>query len=217
MCQLGIGLRDRTGGRERLTLRRRASTLQYVTESYFESDAGYANGANALGALAIGVSDLLFEAVQQGSGLDLTETTALLIVVERPGQSVTDLASALSLTHSGAVRVVDRLASSALLTRECGPDRRSIGLVVTAAGREAVDAALDSRRQALQDLLEHLSPGRRTALLEGARTLAAVLPTDRRAAHRICRLCEHDVCRGPACPVGSAVTTREAHTAKENR
>lgn len=196
----------------------RSGYRQHVTRSHVENAAtGESNDANALGVLATGVSDVLLAAVQRGSRLDLTATTALFVVAERPGQSVSDLASALSLTHSGAVRVVDRLAALALLARENGPDRRSVGLVSTDAGRCVVDAAIAARRHALRDLVDHLPPSQRAAFLDGARTLVRALPTDRCSAHRICRLCEHDACRGAACPVGSTVTTREARTTEEDR
>lgn len=178
-----------------------------MTDSY---TLGRANEANVLGAMVTGLGDLVLVAVQRGAGLDLTQTTALLVVAKRPGQSVSELAVALSLTHSGAVRVVDRLQTAGLLSRQEGVDGRSVGLAVTAAGLPAVDAALAERHRALDSLLESLAPAVRAGLVQGARALAAALPTDGRGAHRICRLCEHDVCRGPACPVGSAVTANEA-------
>ena len=58
----------------------------------------------------------------------------------------------------------------------------------------------------LLGLLENLPPDERACFARAAGLLLAQLPVSRVDAWRICRTCEHDVCRGTACPVGSAVS-----------
>src|SRR6266542_353316 len=88
--------------------------LDHMTE-YDSGVEGW--DANLLGALATGIQDAVRDALVATSGLDSTAAAALLAVRERPGQPITDLAAALRLTHSGAVRSVNRLAARHLVTR----------------------------------------------------------------------------------------------------
>ena len=162
--------------------------------------------ANLLGALATGIQDAVRDALVSESGLDGTAVAAALAVRERPGQSITQLAAALSLTHSGAVRSVGRLTQRGLVAQGRGQDGRSRGLELTPAGRAVTDQVLAARRRLLLGLLENLPPDERTCFARAAGLLLAQLPASRVDAWRICRTCEHDVCRGTACPVGSAVS-----------
>jgi MarR family transcriptional regulator, negative regulator of the multidrug operon emrRAB len=161
--------------------------------------------ANLLGALATGIQDAVRDALLGESRVDETAVDALLAVRERPGQSIAQLAVALNLTHSGAVRSVDRLSQRGLVVRGHGKDRRSQRLLLTQAGRAMTDQVLAARRRRLLGLLEDLAPDERACFARAAERLLAQLPVNRADAWRICRTCEHDVCRGPACPVGSAV------------
>ncbi|MGH3448979.1 MAG: MarR family transcriptional regulator, partial [Nocardioidaceae bacterium] len=109
--------------------------------------------ANLVGALAVGLGDLVSAALVDATGLDETAVAALLVVRARPGQSITDAATALGLTHPGAVRVVNRLEKHGLVTRGQGRDRRSRGLVLTSEGAVVSARGLAARQQALQGLL----------------------------------------------------------------
>lgn len=166
--------------------------------------------ANLLGALATGIQDAVRDALVGESGVDGTAVAALLAVRERPGQSIARLAAALSLTHSGAVRSVNRLTRRGLVARGRGQDGRSRGLVLTPAGRAMTDQVLAARRRLLLGLLADLPPAERACFTRAAERVLAQLPVSRADAWRICRTCEHDVCRGPACPVGSAVSAAGA-------
>jgi DNA-binding MarR family transcriptional regulator len=129
----------------------------------------------------------------------------VLTVRARPGQSVSDLAATLGMTHSGCVRVVGRLVDSGLLLRGPGPDGRTRGLSLSDDGGTVADEMLRARRDALEGVVGQLSPREADALERALRALLPLLPGDREAAHRICRLCEHDVCRGDDCVVSTAV------------
>ena len=62
------------------------------------------------------------------------------------GRPLDVLADGLRLSHSRAVRVIDRLEDEGLARREPDPDDgRAVRIVLTAAGRRAADAAEAAR------------------------------------------------------------------------
>ncbi|MDX6297327.1 MAG: hypothetical protein QOI51_1184 [Nocardioidaceae bacterium] len=164
-----------------------------------------AHQANLLGALVVGVGDVLVEAVVGSSQLDPTAVAAVLAVGERDGLSVGELSRVLSLSHSGAVRIADRLEARQLLSRTPGSDRRTVSLFLTARGRQTAEVALRARRDALTRLLDGLDEPTRTCLERAAEALLPKLASDQDSVYRICRLCEYDECRATWCPVDAAL------------
>ncbi|WP_181765212.1 MarR family winged helix-turn-helix transcriptional regulator [Streptomyces albidus (ex Kaewkla and Franco 2022)] len=161
--------------------------------------------ANWLGALTVGLGDLLDRSLRDASRLDPAAVAAVLTVRARPGQSVSDLAGTLGMTHSGCVRVVGRLVDSGLLLRGPGPDGRTRGLRLSDTGDRVADAMLEARRNVLEGMVEKLSPDQAEDLERVLKAMLPLLPDDRADARRICRLCEHAVCRGDDCVVSAAV------------
>lgn len=160
---------------------------------------------NGFGALAVGVADLQSDAMAKAASLSVLEVSVLLIAFTRPGSRIGDVAETIGLSHSGAVRTVDRLVKEQLVKRKVGSDRRTVAVQCTAAGKIRAEKALAFRAQALERLLRAVRPNDREALQAAIGQLLRLLPRDRTDAWRICRLCEHSVCRGKNCPVGSAV------------
>jgi DNA-binding MarR family transcriptional regulator len=165
--------------------------------------------ANLLGALVVGLNDAVGSAMARAAGLDATGVSALLLVQAHPGLSITELAAGLDLTHSGAVRTLERLVDRDLVRRAAGPDRRTRGLYLTGAGEDVAQEALAARRRVLGGALGASAASGQEAFVRALEQVLAALPGTRADAWRICRTCEHAVCRGPACPVGHAVTLAE--------
>lgn len=161
--------------------------------------------ANVLGALGVGLSDVAVSALVSATSLDETAAAALLTVFTRPGQSVSDLAAGLGTTHSGAVRTADRLERLGLLERRHRAGRRTARLELTTHGTVLAGRALAARRTALAGLLTRVDQQELSVLREAVEAILRGLPRTRHDAWHICRLCEHAVCRGTDCPVGSAV------------
>jgi DNA-binding MarR family transcriptional regulator len=130
------------------------------------------------------------------------------------GRTTEDLAQAVGITHSGAVRLIDRLVEAGLVERRPGRDGRSGSIVLTARGRalslkvgaaraEAIDAALESLdgddSETLLRLIEDL-----TAAITRFR-LRARARRDEPAAW-LCRLCDFGACGRPEgrCPAANA-------------
>ena len=61
--------------------------------------------------------------------------------------TVNQLCNVLGLTHSGAVRLIDRLAEAGLVTRGPGDDKRSRSITLTAQGRAVAERGPDSKTQ----------------------------------------------------------------------
>jgi hypothetical protein len=64
---------------------------------------------------------------------------------------------------------------------------------------------LQARRHVLEGLVEKLSPDQTDSLERVLKAMLPLLPDDRGAARRICRLCEHATCRGDDCAVSAAL------------
>jgi MarR family transcriptional regulator, negative regulator of the multidrug operon emrRAB len=166
----------------------------------------YSRVANLLGALALAVCDGMRQATgQEGDGLAGSEPAALVTLAHYPGQSVGVLGRTLGLTHSGAVRLADRLEAAGLAERTHSGPGRTLALHLTGAGRAAAAQVLDRRRDAVEQLVRRLEPEEAAQLGQLAGRLLAGVTTDRASAHRLCRLCDEPLCAaGPGCPVDHA-------------
>lgn len=170
-----------------------------MTESYLRA-------ANLLGALALAVSDGIREATEgQASGLARSEPAALVTLAHYPGQSVGALARALGLTHSGAVRLADRLVAAGWARRVSAGPGRTLALHLTESGQLAASRVLARRQASVDRVVSGLEADQVAALEQLAGRLLAVLATDRASARRLCRLCDEPLCeRDMRCPVDQA-------------
>lgn len=167
-----------------------------MTESYSRS-------ANLLGALALAVSDRIREATElQTEGLARSEPAALVSLAQYSGQPVGVLGQTLGLTHSGAVRLSDRLEAAGLVRRSSAGPGRTLALHLTEAGRRAAAQVLLRRQSTVEQIVRQLGPGEAAALERVAGLLLAAITTDRASARRLCRLCDEPLCaRDAGCPV----------------
>jgi DNA-binding MarR family transcriptional regulator len=83
------------------------------------------------------------------------------------------LAEALGVNPSTATRMTDRLAASAVVTREVNPDRRrEVVLALTPAGQQIVDDVTDLRRQAIAEIVARMPTHQRAGLVRALRSFA---------------------------------------------
>ena len=154
--------------------------------------------ANILGAFSIAVADRVRAPSAAAALLSLHTWLA--------GASIDGLARVLALSHSGAVRLVDRLAAEGMIERRASADGRTVALHLTAAGHAEAERLQGLRLAAVADVLAPLSDAELalfTGMLE--RLLAPFVP-DHAAAGRLCRMCDPDACGHPeTCPVTLAV------------
>jgi DNA-binding MarR family transcriptional regulator len=174
--------------------------------------------ANLLGALALALADRVQAAAAGASGSAGRGPSAAAALValhgHSAGASIDVLRRIVGLTHSGAVRLVDKLAGEGLVERRPGADQRSVALWLTPSGGRAARRVLAQREAALEAALAGLSGGDRAALVRVAERMLPQLVDDPDADRRICRLCDTDACGRPRgrCPVQLARGTQEVNT-----
>jgi DNA-binding MarR family transcriptional regulator len=164
--------------------------------------------ANRLGAVALTLSDRIRDATEEATGMAGGLPAALVSLREwADGRSVDVLAEAMRVSHSRAVRVVDRLEAAGLARRASDPaDGRRALVWLEPAGRELAERALAARAQVLRLAVAELESAdvRDLDRLLGALLLATTV--DVQAAKETCRLCDAHACGHYAgtCPVTCA-------------
>jgi MarR family transcriptional regulator, negative regulator of the multidrug operon emrRAB len=175
---------------------------------------------NMLGALSLVVADRVNSSAETVTAMGPSAPAALAALHEfLDGGSVTQLSSVLGLTHSGTVRLVDRLYAEGLVERAGSQDGRAVSVVLTRSGRRMAARVLQARRSSLDTLLSGATPAEIDQLLPLIEKLLAAV-TRARAAERssgarnrpppwLCRLCDFDACGRSEgnCPVNNAATT----------
>jgi DNA-binding MarR family transcriptional regulator len=167
--------------------------------------------ANVLGALALAVADRTSAAVAAAAGQSVSAAAALSALHHFLDQPTLDkLRLVLGLTPSGAVRLVDRLASAGLVTRGPGADGRSRSIALTPAGRAAAERVSAARAAALDEVLGDLSPTEQETLRVLAGKLMAAVVRVKDGGAWICRLCDLDACGRPDghCPAANAARAK---------
>ena len=170
-----------------------------------------AREANLLGTLSLAIAGRVEHAVASPLG---PSAPAALSALDGflGGEPIDALRQTLGLTHSGAVRLVDRLEAAGLAERRPGSDARTVAVVLTPVGHAAAEAVREARAAVLGEALTVLSADERATLTRLHEKLLAGLTSDRASARRICRLCDVEACghhRG-TCPVTEARRARAA-------
>jgi DNA-binding MarR family transcriptional regulator len=170
--------------------------------------------ANRLGAVALTLSDRLTEATEEAMGMVGGTPAALVSLHEwADGKSVDVLAETMRVSHSRAVRVVDRLEEAGLARREHDPkDGRRALVRIEPAGRKLAERALVARAQVLNEAVAYLDAADTRDLDRVVGALLDQTTRDERAAKETCRLCDAHACghyEGD-CPVSQAADRRRA-------
>jgi len=117
--------------------------------------------------------------------------------------SIEGLGRVLGLTHSGAVRLVDRLTAAGLVTRDAGADGRTVAVTMTSDGRAVAEVVTQARQRVLSEALTALPREDQRTLDRLLGRLLVGLMRGPGATRWICRLCNLDACGRPTggCPV----------------
>ncbi|WP_343562453.1 MarR family winged helix-turn-helix transcriptional regulator [Kiloniella sp. b19] len=165
---------------------------------------------NLLGAFATAVASSIETRVSKVGNLGINEAATLVAVSNHPGDTIDVLSRVLNLTHSGTVRLVNRLESEGLIERRKSlKDARAVTVHVTAKGAEIVAEVLETRAAVVEKVLSSLSPDQKELLTPVLEKALSALTEDMPSARRICRLCHEGVCRPQGCPVEKAVVAGE--------
>lgn len=168
------------------------------------SRASDARLANLLGALSTGLTDGVRQATAAVAELDEAAATALIALLDfSPRGSVQKLSQVLGLTHSGTVRLVDRLVNAGYVARTPGGDARSRLPILTTRGVRVAQRARMAREVAIVGPVGTLSGSERATLTALCERLLSAL-TRHRLAQRaagfmphggaLCRMCDFTAC-----------------------
>jgi DNA-binding MarR family transcriptional regulator len=169
-----------------------------------------ARTANLLGAAVTALSDELQAAAASAADHGAAFPAALVSVHWTPGLSIEQLRRILGLSHSGTVRLLDRLEREGTMERKAGRDGRSVAVYLTGQGRRQVRAILDRRRAAMNGALGLLSPSEQAQMRGLLEKLLGGITRDREHSDHICRLCDETACPLTTCPVECAVREDQA-------
>ena len=171
-------------------------------------EAHIARVATRLGAVALTLSDGIREATEEATGLAGAIPAALVSLHEwADGSAVDVLADALRVTHSRAVRIIDRLETDGLAGREADPgDGRRVLVRLSAEGHRLAERALAARAGVLLAAVCQLDNAEVRQLEHLAGALLDATTVDLRAAMQTCRLCDAGACGHDEghCPVTKA-------------
>jgi MarR family transcriptional regulator, negative regulator of the multidrug operon emrRAB len=163
----------------------------------------HAHEVNAAGALALEIARRVQEAGEAASPHGGSVPAALVALHGLAGgRSIDTLRRVVGLTHSGAVRLVDRLSAAGLAERRVGADGRALALQLTPEGRRAARRVLARREAAIEAVLAPLTPAERTTLAGLHERLLRTLTDGQEERRRVCRLCDVEAC-GRDCPTTS--------------
>jgi len=115
--------------------------------------------------LLVAVSARSLAAVEER--VTLPQFRMLVVMSTRGGTNLVELADLLQVAPSTAMRMVDRLIAAGLADRQTNPgNRRETLLQLTDEGRRTVAEVMARRRTEVATIVERLTPGQRTALIE---------------------------------------------------
>lgn len=172
----------------------------YESHTYLPSMPD-AHTSNLLGALVVALGDEVAAATAGAAEHGSAFPAALVSIQWVPGISIEALRGRLNLTHSGTVRLLDRLEADGAVVRRAGKDARTLALALTPKGKRLASAVLDRRRDVLDRALGRLPRAEQEQLGVLLGKLLGALTTDARHAERICRLCDEAACDLTRCPV----------------
>lgn len=164
------------------------------------------NIANLLGALSLAVMDRIEQGARDIIGRG-GETPAALIVIGYGPITNDKLRRILGLSHSGTVRLVDRLVSDRLVERRPGKDGREVALHLTTKGATSRKDLLTSRISAVASFVNVLSPSEGKRLGDLIRDVLSRQDTSEMDRFTICRLCDTGICSN--CPLPTTVSKRD--------
>ena len=160
---------------------------------------------NLLGALALALADRVEDSLEHELGAGGNVSPALMSIGTRPSESIDQLAKVLGLSHSAAVRLVHRLDDKGWIRRHGGEDGRAVLLNLTRSGTSAFQRLLNARDETIGGVTNELTRQEHTTLRDLLTKMLGAIPGSQEEARHVCRLCEHSICAGARCPVGSAV------------
>jgi len=170
---------------------------------------------NLVGAAALGLGDAIGADAAAAAGLDATAATALVTLLDLArGGSIRSVSRLIGISHSGTVRLANRMVDEGLIARRPGHDGRTLAVTLTRRGRALAQRLRAERAAAVTTALDGLTAEDRLQLASICEVMIGNLVTARLAARRqdrdpvggaLCRLCDPIACGRAVghCPAAS--------------
>ena len=156
---------------------------------------------NKLSALSLAITDSTFAGADN---LAPTAVAALMSIRDQEPLSVGDIARIVGLTHSAAVRLIDRLEKDWLVRRQRRVGRE-VMVEITARGRRRAQQLQDARSAAVSEYLAVLTDEERLSLNAIIDRILHNRPETAPPVDQFCRMCRRGVCD---CGLHAAVPPR---------
>lgn len=155
--------------------------------------------ANLLGVVGLSIADLIEDTTRELMKHAGETPAALVVIGYGLGPSNDLLRRILGLSHSGTVRLVDRLVEDGLVERREGSDARSVALYVTKRGKALREKIISGRIAAIKPLLAPLTSTEQETLNALLHKMLASQETTDIERRTLCRLCDKRACKN--CPI----------------
>lgn len=155
--------------------------------------------ANKLGALGVIVFDAIEKSAQQ---LSPSASAILLTLKYWPNLTATQVAEIAGVSQPTSSRLISGLERQGLVERAL-QEGKFVPLRLSASGMKAASALQEARLGALQLLLSGLSDREQTQFASLLDRLLSDATSSRAFARQSCRFCEHKICIGKKCPIGT--------------
>jgi DNA-binding MarR family transcriptional regulator len=170
--------------------------------------------ANKIAALATAINDRTDAAF--GSQRSRSSVAMLTTLFYWGPLTATELSKILRVAQPTAARVVAGLTREGLIGRQ-RKRGRDVALALTRAGNAQARRLQRVRLATVAELLSTLDAASALSLNDVVDLLLAAATDGRASARRTCRFCAHDICAGPACPVGLQATALEGECKEQRR
>jgi len=168
---------------------------------------------NKLGALGV----LLTDAIEKAIGEHSPSAASLLLTLHYNGpMTATALAAVGGIAQPTAARVTDRLVRLGLIKRQHHAGRTA-PLRLTKTGNQQANALQRARLRAISPLIGVLNETERVHFERALDKILQHATLSREFARTTCRLCDHSVCDGPLCPIGTKATFLERQAKSNNQ
>lgn len=154
---------------------------------------------NLLGVVGLAVADRIAANAREILNHAGETPAALVMIGYELGPTNDQLRSVLGLSHSGTVRLVDRLVREGLVERREGKSKREIALFPTKRGKAVRRQILDQRLGTIRPLLESLTDKEQETLDGLLRKILVSMDATDLERRTLCRLCDNEVCVN--CPI----------------
>ncbi len=156
---------------------------------------------NLLGALALLVTDEMYALNTLPALAGPTARAMLNAIGQYPDASIELLRDAVALSHPAAVRAVAGLVDAGLVEKRAGPDKRSVALALTGAGRREVRRLQSARESLLTRIVGHLDGDERRVFEDLLIKMLWHETRDPAHAMQLCRFCDEGPCLEAGCPI----------------